>query len=138
MRSLFFHCKNYRTKIESLANRPDGILPEKVSENEQSCKDCIVALITVESQDNPEKTSSGVAGEILKMSQEIGRNTVVILPFAHLSHNLAPSKMSIKTINLVENILKEKVKVLSAHFGSHKELLIDIYGHPGNARYREF
>lgn len=138
MRSLFFHCKNYRTKIESLSDRPSEILPEKVDEDEQSCKNCIVALITVERQDNPEKTSLGVADEILKMSQETGHNTVVILPFAHLSNNLAESKVAIQTIDLIENILKEKVEVLRAHFGSHKELLIDVYGHPGNARYREF
>ena len=138
MRSLLFHCKSYRTKVESLANRPDEISPEEITEKEQLCKNCIVALITVEEQDDPNETSAGVAEEILKMSQEIGRDTVVILPFAHLSNNLAKSKVGIQTIELVENILKQKVKVLRAHFGSHKELLIDIYGHPGNARYREF
>ena len=138
MRSLLFHCKNYKTKIESLAKRPRGISPEEVSENDQSCKDCIVALITVENQDNLKVTSSAVSVEILKMAQEVGRDIVILLPFAHLSNNLAKSKVSIQTLDLVENILKEKVKVLRAHFGSHKELLIDIYGHPGNARYREF
>lgn len=138
MRTLLFHCKNYKTKIERLANRPDKISPEEITENEQSCKDCIVVLITVESQDDPEMVSLKLAEEILKMSQEIKRDRVVLLPFAHLSNNLAKSKIGIKTIDLIETLLKQKVKVLRAHFGSHKELLIDIYGHPGNARYREF
>ena len=138
MRSLLFHCKNYRTKVEKLANKPDGISSEEIKEKEQACKDCIVALITIESQDDPEKISVSMADEILKMSQEIGRDTVILLPFAHLSNNLAKSKVSIATLDLIENILKKKIKVTRAHFGSHKELLIDIYGHPGNARYRDF
>ena len=38
----------------------------------------------------------------------------------------------------IEENLKKEFNVMRAHFGSHKELLLDIYGHPGNARYREF
>ena len=48
MRTLLFHCKNYRVKLGKLADRPKGIVPERVVEKEQHCEDCIVALITVE------------------------------------------------------------------------------------------
>jgi len=63
---------------------------------------------------------------------------VVILPFAHLSNNLAKAKDGIKIVSFIEENLKKEFNVMRAHFGSHKELLLDIYGHPGNARYREF
>ena len=122
-----------------MSNRPEDITPEEVVENEQSCKDCVVALVTVEKNDDAEKTSSGLSKEVAKMCQEVGHKNIVILPFAHLSNNLAKAKDGIKIISLIEdNLKKEWSVIMRAHFGSHKSLLLDIYGHPGNARYREF
>lgn len=138
MRALLFHCKNYGVKIGRMADRPKDITPEKVLENEQNCKDCIVALITVENNDNEKKSSSSLSEEVAKMCREVGHNNIVIFPFAHLSSNLAKAKDGIKIISLIEDNLKKEFNVIRAHFGSHKELLLDIYGHPGNARYREF
>ncbi len=80
MRSLLFHCKNYGVKIGKLANRPEDIIPEEVSENEQKCSDCVVALITIEKNNDTKKTYSGLSKEIAKMCQEIGHKNIVILP----------------------------------------------------------
>ena len=137
MRALLFHCKEYGVKLKSISNRAGGIT-EKVQEKEQKCKDCVVALVTVEKNDDIEKTSSSLSEEVIKMCQEVGHKNVVILPFAHLSNNLANAKNGINVVSLIEDKLKKKVDLIRAHFGSHKELLLDIYGHPGNARYREF
>ncbi len=138
MRALLFHCQNYGVKIDRLANRPEEITAEEVKEKEQNCKDCIVVLITIEKNDNLKKFCSHLVDEIAKMSQEVGHKNIVILPFAHLSNNLAKAKDGIKAIGLIEEILQKSYNVMRAHFGSHKSLLLDIYGHPGNARYREF
>ena len=139
MRALLFHCQNYGVKIDRLANRPEDITPEEVKEKEQNCKDCVVALITVEKEDKIEQFCSQLVDEIAKMSDEVGHEDIVILPFAHLSNNLAKAKDGIKAMQIVEDSLREKnYKVMRAHFGSHKSLLLDIHGHPGNARYREF
>ena len=138
MKALLFHCKEYGVKIERLANRPENIVPEKVEEKEQTSENCIVALITIEKGDKIKQTCFRLTKEISKMSKEVGHNKIVILPFAHLSNNLASSKDGIKAINLIEEELKKEFNVVRAHFGSHKSLLLDIYGHPGNARYREF
>ena len=102
MRALLFHCKNYVVKIDRMSNHPEDITPEEVSEKEQSCKDCVVVLVTVEKNDNAKKTSSGLSEEVAKMCQEVGHKNVVILPFAHLSNNLAKTKDSIKIISLIE------------------------------------
>jgi len=138
MRALLFHCKNYVTKIEKLSNRPVDIEPEKVREKEQACKDCIVSLVTIEEGDDVKKVSSGLAKEISKMSKEVGHDNIVVLPFAHLSNKLAKARDGIKALDLIEKKLKKKFNVVRAHFGSHKSLLLDIYGHLGNVRYREF
>ena len=138
MRALLFHCQNYAVKIGRLANRPKDITPEMVNEKEQNCKDCVVALITVEKEDNIEHFSSQLIDDIIKMSQEVGHKNIVLLPFAHLSNNLSKAKDGIQAIALIEDKLKKDHNVMRAHFGSHKSLLLDIYGHPGNARYREY
>ena len=138
MRVLLFHCKNYATKIEKLSNRPKGIEPEEIKEKEQKCNDCIVSFITLEEKDDTKKVSSELAKELSKMSKEVGHDTIVMLPFAHLSNKLASAKEGIKALDLIENKLKKKFNIIRAHFGSHKSLLIDIYGHVGNVRYREF
>lgn len=138
MRSLLFHCKDYKTKIIKLANRPYNISPEKIKGNGKECKDCIVVLITVEKGDDAVKIIPKFSEEIKKMSDEIKHKSVVILPFAHLSNNLASAEEGIDLINNLEKSLKKELEVIRDHFGSHKELLLSLYGHPGNARYREF
>jgi len=137
MRALLFHCRNYFVKLERIANRPIDIKPEEIKYKEQSSKDCVVALITVEDKDNPDVVVEKLSKELKAMAKDVGQNTVVLLPFAHLSNDLADTKKALKTLDNLEKSLKE-FAVLRAHFGSHKELLLDIYGHPGNARYREF
>ncbi|MGV8169036.1 MAG: threonyl-tRNA synthetase editing domain-containing protein [Candidatus Nanoarchaeia archaeon] len=140
MRTLMFHCRNYSVKIGKLANRPKGIKPEEIKEKEQHCKDCVVVLLTVETNDHPEKIIPKLTEEIEKASRDTGHKNIVLLPFAHLSKNLASSDEAIKTIDLLEAILSEdkNLKVIRGHFGSDKELMIDVFGHKGNARYREF
>lgn len=73
------------------------------------------------------------------MAHDIGRNSIVVFPFADLSSSLASSSEGLRTLLLVEECLKkDSFDVRRGHFGSHKELLIDVYGHPGNVRFREF
>ena len=127
-------------EFDSYVNRPGSIRPEPVDGMEkQECKDCVVAYVTVEKGDDAEKTSSGMVGEIEKMCEELGRKSVVVCPFAHLSNNIAGSSLGLKTLKMIASKLeKKKFKVIRAHFGSNKSLLMDVPGHVGNARYREF
>ena len=138
MRIIFFHCKNYKIEIGRLSNRPKDISPEKIKNKSQDVKDCIVALINVEKGDNIQEISKEFVLEITKMLKDVKHDNVVLLPFAHLSNNLAETKYAILFIDGAEKELQKDFNVFRGHFGSHKSLLLDIYGHPGNARYREF
>jgi len=140
MKALLFHCKKWAVKFDSLANRPAGIKPESVNgKEEQKCEDCIVAFVTVEKGDDKEAASRGLADEIKKMCKEVGRKDAVVIPFAHLSNNIAESKFSLEILEEVVTLLKKsKLNVIRAHFGSNKSLLMDVPGHVGNARFREF
>ncbi len=138
MKALLFHCRNYAVKFDSFSNRPSNISPEEVKEREQKCEDCVAAFVTVESGDLAQKVSSELAGEIAKMCKEVGKKRIVIVPFAHLSKNLADSETSLKTFEMLEEDLAKDFEVVRAHFGSNKSLLLDVFGHPGNVRFREF
>jgi threonyl-tRNA synthetase len=136
MKALFFHCKRYGVRVGKLSNRPKNILPEVIKHKNQKCKDCVVVFLTVEKDDNP-KTCSALVLDLKKMLKEIGQKNIVLLPFAHLSSNLADSETVIRTLDIIEEKLRP-LKISRGHFGSHKSLLLEVYGHPGNARFREF
>ncbi len=138
MKALLLHCKNYRTRITKLSNRPIGIVAEDVNDREQSLEDCLVVLLTIEKKDKAKSITSSLAGEIIKTAKEVGVKDVVLLPFAHLSSQLADSQKCIEFFDNLVIELNKKVNIMRSHFGSHKELLLDLYGHPGNARFREF
>lgn len=139
MRALLFHCREYKAEIGRMATRPVGIKHEDFKEKIQDVGDCIVSLTTVEEGDVPENVAAALEKEIKKMCMEVGHINVVLIPFAHLSHSIDNGDDAIKTMDLIESRLKDdNFNVMRAHFGSHKSLLLDIYGHPGNARYREF
>lgn len=137
MRALLFHAKEYRMKVTGLATRPKDVRHELVSVPEQDCMNCIVALICVEAGDGGDMIPERLAAEIVKMTQETGHKSIVLAPFAHLSSNLASSEQALMMLDTIQSKLAGQ-QVIRSHFGSDKELLLDIFGHPGNARFREF
>jgi threonyl-tRNA synthetase len=138
MKSVLLHCKNYKSKIGKLANHPTDISPEPIKEKKQSEKNCIVALITVEKGDNPKRCSEELDKEISAFAQDVKVKNIVIIPFAHLSNNPADSKTEIKFFEYLQDQLAYNLNVTRGHYGSDKALLLDIKGHKGNVRFREF
>ncbi|HYH36164.1 MAG TPA: threonyl-tRNA synthetase editing domain-containing protein [Candidatus Saccharimonadales bacterium] len=137
MKALLLHCRNYKIKVGLLANRPHNVQPEPVTESEQSQADGVIVLITAEKGDSQE-TLKSLRKDIAKMAEDVGRKSIVILPFAHLSNNLLDSSSSIKLFENLKKDLAGDFEVKRGHFGSHKEFLLDVFGHPGNVRYREY
>ncbi len=138
MRSILFHCKEFNANITGLSTRGVEVAPEVLSKDEYKNKNCVVAFITVEMGDEIENISIKMAKEIEKCCIDTQENKIVLAPFAHLSNKLSPFKVGIQFFDLLENILKEKFEVTRVHFGSDKDLMMHLFGHPGNARYREF
>jgi len=136
MKALLVHVKEYRVKITGLATRPDGIIPEPITENTQTATNCIVAFVCVERHDLME-VGKRLYGEIKKMMNETGERNIVICPFVHLSSQLADSVHALSILDSLTNEFSND-KPTRSHFGSDKEVLLDIFGHPGNVRFREF
>jgi Archaea-specific editing domain of threonyl-tRNA synthetase len=137
MRSILFHCKSVESAITGLSTRPKNIVHGAFFDKRQCAHNCILVLLTVENGDS-EKKAEFLSKEIIKFLEDTGHQSVFLCPFAHLSNNLASSldahKILSKTAFLIENVCT----LVEGHFGSDKELLIHLFGHPGNARYREF
>jgi threonyl-tRNA synthetase len=137
MKALLLNVKKYKIEITGLATKPEGISPEEVKEKTQEVKDAILAFITLEDGDTKGKAIQ-LKEDLLKMASQTKRERVIICPFAHLSNNLASSNLSLEILNELHNILKEEIETHRTHFGSDKSLLLDIPGHIGNIRFREF
>jgi D-Tyr-tRNAtyr deacylase len=138
MRSLLFHCKDFGSLITGLSTRPNNIIHGDIINEEQLSHDCILVLITIEKGDVLEKIPRLVK-EIIKFCTDTNHNNVFLCPFAHLSGNLASAKEALAILeNIIIALKAENINLTEGHFGSDKELLIHLYGHPGNARFREF
>ena len=136
MKSLLLSTRNFETKIKKLATRPVGVNPEPITRREYVTRTSIVVLITVENCDNIQDTVRKLVLEINSFSKDTGIRTVVIYPFGHLSRNLASSEKTLQFFDLLEHHLTE-YNTIRIHFGSHKSLMLDIFGHKGNVRFRD-
>ena len=66
-------------------------------------------------------------------------NHIVVLPFAHLSNNLAhPQKSRELLSKLVDLLKKEKFQVDIISFGTHKNFNFEMPGQPAAVSYFEF
>jgi len=138
MKILLWHVRNFEIEVTDLANRPNGIKPEPVSDPITKIKDAVLAFITVEESDKTVNTIE-VTREIKKMTDQIGVKEAIICPFAHLSNKLANPEDSLSILKeITENCMSQGLITTRVHFGSDKELLLDVYGHKGAVRFREF
>lgn len=137
MKSLLLHCKEFGAEFDSFADRPKGIEPENLTEQKWKSSKCLVVLITVEKGDDIENISIKLAKEIKDTLNDFGEKNIILAPFAHLSSNLENFEESKNFFDLLEKELNN-FSVTRIHFGSHKSLLLDIFGHVGNVRFREF
>ncbi|MFA5877770.1 MAG: threonyl-tRNA synthetase editing domain-containing protein [Candidatus Staskawiczbacteria bacterium] len=137
MKILMWHCKIFDVNITGVSDRPKTIQPEEQRAGNERMENCIVAMITIEVQDDGSKAENGQK-EIIKFADDTKVKNIVLMPFVHLSNNIADSKVSVELIDLIEVGLKDKFSILKSHFGYHKELLLYTFGHKTNVRFREF
>lgn len=137
MKALLLSCRRFETQIKGATTRPAGIVTEQIKATRISKRKSIVALVTVETGDEAKLNTSQLGSEIRKFAHDTGITTIVIFPFAHLSNRIAASEEALSVLSLLVQELKEFAPV-RIHYGSHKSLLLDIHGHKGNVRWREF
>lgn len=138
MRALLLHVNKFQTNIVEESSRPAGISPEIKKSPMEEMLDCLVCFFTVEQQDSLD-TIERFFQEILRTAQDLSIKNIMISPFVHLSNNIAtPKKAKEYYEQLLNKFEQTNFFVNSSHFGFHKSLLLDVKGHPGSFRYREF
>ena len=138
MRSLILHANKFATNIVEESNWPKGINPEEMKSKAEEMEKCLVVFFCVEEGDS-DKQLEDIYQEILKTSQEVNTKNLLISPFVHLSNKIAKPNIAKELYEkLIGKFIGTDYVVKSSHFGYHKSLLLDIKGHPGSFRYREF
>jgi threonyl-tRNA synthetase len=138
MRSLILHVDKFATKLIEESKWPKGIIPEVKKSNKEEMKKCLVVFFCVENGDTKKQVEE-MYKEILKTAEEVNTKKLLISPFVHLSKNIAKPETAKNLYEfLMSKFIDSDFTVQSSHFGYHKSLLLDIKGHPGSFRYREF
>ncbi|MEK7580384.1 MAG: threonyl-tRNA synthetase editing domain-containing protein [Patescibacteria group bacterium] len=138
MRALLLHVNKFQVKVVEESTRPQDIQPEKRHSDSEEMEQCLVVFFCIEEGDT-EKQLKKLYEEILKTADEIQTKNLMIAPFVHLSKNIAePNVAKYFYENLMQRFKQTAFNLKSSHFGYHKSLLLDIKGHPGSFRYREF
>lgn len=138
MRALLLNSNKFAVKVEEESTRPFGINPEKRASDTEEMANCLVAFFCVEKGDS-EKQLSELRQEIVTTATDFGTKNLMIAPFVHLSKNIAdPETAKEFYAKLMGQFSNSDYTVKSSHFGYHKSLLLDVKGHPGSFRYREF
>lgn len=138
MKALLLHANKFATKIVEESDRPNGIKPEVKKNPSEEMKECLVCFFTVENGDDDKKVESFYT-EIIKTAQEVGTKNLMISPFVHLSNSISSPEVA-KTVyeQLLNKFKNSDYCISSSHFGYHKSLQLDVKGHPGSFRFREF
>ena len=72
-----------------------------------------------------------VAQQALDLASQIGTDTIVVYPYAHLSSALSSPRVAVKALDAICKHLEGKNKtIMRAPFGYYKAFEIDCKGHP--------
>lgn len=138
MRSLILHADKFVTEVIEESKWPKGVCPEEKKSDSEEMAKCLVVFFCVEEGDS-EKQVNAIYGEILKTADEVKTKNLMISPFVHLSNKIAKPEVAKQLYEaLMGRFNGSDFVVKSSHFGYHKSLLLEIKGHPGSFRYREF
>lgn len=110
-------------------------LAEEVPEDRKSgrAEEALVAFIAVEEGDESDRGSvvENATEEIRKTFEEVGAESVVLYPYAHLSQSLASPETAIGVMEgIQEGLNTEGIEVLRPPFGWYKSFNLSCKGHP--------
>ncbi len=124
--------------IEFQAKKKAIKQPEETDKELHRIDEALVALVTVEKDDNENVVKEAV-NDLISVAQKVKAERIVIYPWAHLSKNLASVDKALQLLNSMVSMVKEKgYEVHRAPFGWYKAFRISVKGHPLAELSREF
>lgn len=135
MKALLLHCDSFEfTPIEK--EIPEADPAEKGKSYE--FRDILVAFVSLESGDSSDMFRD-VVNEILNVLSQVGANSLLLYPYAHLSNELAPPSTAKRLFSeLVEEFQRANVRVFKAPFGWTKSFSLKLKGHALAEQFKSF
>ena len=126
MKILQLHCEN----VEYQPVRKEIASAEETSKDKRSIDDAVLLLISVEEGDDS-SVVSGVLEELSKTKKQLGSDSFVVYPYAHLSSTLARPEDAKRILKEIEvGAEKQGLKVHHVPFGWNKSISLKVKGHP--------
>ena len=124
-----------------VSNRPVGIRETLKARSRGEFRNALAVFSCIE-RDDTENEVTDADGEVCRIMQSLGSaRKIVIVPFVHLSDNIAPPEKAVFILDALQSRLRFRgFDVSSISFGYHKtfELHFKAYGHPLAVAYRSF
>lgn len=137
---LLWDRKFVRFKDKRPSSRPKRIKNFLGVKSHGQFSNTLLAFVCIESNDNESHIQRAIK-EICKVLDMFGRQrSVIIVPFVHLSSNIAPPHKTVSLLRELINRLKNlNVTVNIVSFGYHKEFELHFVGrgHPSSVAFRE-
>ena len=103
---------------------------EEASTEKQSITESVLLLVSIENGDD-DSVAEQAAEEALKTSKQLGCESFIVYPYAHLSSNLASPQNASKVLKSLESAISTRgLKVHHVPFGWNKSLTMKVKGHP--------
>ncbi len=139
MRAQFFHTNVFHSYVEGGSQNIPLESQEHLKNRESYMKECLTVFFQVEKGDGEGQFDS-LCNAIMKIAQEWGTKNLMLSGFAHLSNNHAEPQVAKEFYDKVIYFFKKRggYDVGSSHFGYDKCLLLNVKGHPGSFKFRDF
>lgn len=110
--------------------KPEAAVYDHNADRVGESTDTLLVLISIETGDAEISVERAVS-DIKARAAQLGRKSVVLYPFAHLSNDLAPPEFANSIIEkMYSGCVAAGLDTKKAPFGWNKKLSIDIKGHP--------
>jgi threonyl-tRNA synthetase len=140
MKLLCWHCDFLGYQDRQRSNRPEGISDVVEAPGHGTFEDVLAVFVCVERTDSGSQVPRAVS-TIESLAAQIGRKHIVLVPFAHLSGQLAEPKVAKDLLTDLEcRLAKAGLEVSSISFGYHKDLELRLFrsvAHPGSVAFRD-
>ena len=137
MKVLQLHCSDFSYKVTKetpVAERP-AFPKQKELENVLVCFTCY-------EKSDEQRTDEIIDAYVENIKIDTGRigcNTVLLYPYAHLSHQLGSPRKAKTFLNMLkDNLASEGLEVYKSPFGWYKQFGLTCKGHPLAEMYREY
>ena len=110
--------------------KPEAKFYEESDQKSVTIKDTLVLFVSVEEGDD-KSVAEKAAADALELCKKLGRKSILVYPFAHLSNNLSDPKSAMEVVSqLFKACEAEGMTVKRSPFGWNKKLTLAVKGHP--------